>query len=138
MDAEGFYFSDYAPKYTDNQIDITFTMLRKWVVNAGNYSDRFHFFSTPDETGEITGLNNVEVNGFPEGFKAYIDDYFIYDNSMMDPENYQSLEFDVDLEVDLNGDNIIDVETEEHLEHFKLVNRLWITEPLVSGEASMI
>ena len=39
------------------------------------------------------------------------EDYFVYDNSN-DYQNYQSLEFDVNLEVDLNGDTIIDVETE--------------------------
>ena len=109
--AEGLWL-DYAPKYYDNQIDISLTNVTETgQLTPGISPTDFTFSVNPDQTGEITGLNDVNFE-FPAGFKAYIDDYFIYDNSMMDPDNYQSLEFDVDLEVDLNGDGTIDVETE--------------------------
>ena len=52
--------------------------------------------------------------------------------------NYQSLEFDVELEVDLDGDSLINPETERHMEHFKLVKCLWKTVVVLSGAVSII
>ena len=71
-------WADYAETYSNKVINFTLSDVQETGMYApGITAQTFSFSVTADQTGELTGLNDVNFD-FPAGFDTYLDSYFDY------------------------------------------------------------